>query len=119
MMRRSIRSIRAQWVLLAAMGAAGVMNHGITQAADVPAAQPANATTTDSPPAQAGQATGALEEVVVSGQRAAIRRAEDIKLNAVGVVDAVSAEEAGKFPDQNVADALQRVPGVAVDRSGG
>ena len=57
--------------------------------------------------------------IVVNGQRAAIRRAEDIKLNSVGVVDAVSAEEAGKFPDQNVADALQRVPGVAVNRSGG
>jgi len=60
-----------------------------------------------------------LAEVIVTGQRAAIRRAEDIKENAISVVDAVSAEEAGKFPDQNVADALQRVPGVAVDRSGG
>jgi len=34
-------------------------------------------------------------------------------------VDAVSAEDVGKFPDQNVADALQRVPGLSVDRSGG
>jgi len=34
-------------------------------------------------------------------------------------VDAVSAEDVGKFPDQNVADALQRVPGISVDRSGG
>jgi len=102
------------------MGAACVMSCGITQAADVTAAQPENATTAGSPPApEVAQATGSLEEVVISGQRAAIRRAEDIKLNAVGVVDAVSAEEAGKFPDQNVADALQRVPGVAVDRSGG
>ncbi|MFL6603455.1 MAG: TonB-dependent receptor [Steroidobacteraceae bacterium] len=63
--------------------------------------------------------TGGLAEVIVTGQRAAIRRAQDIKLTSVSVVDAVSAEEAGKFPDQNVADALQRVPGVAVNRSGG
>jgi iron complex outermembrane receptor protein len=105
---------------LAAMGAACLMSCGITLAADVPAAQPENATTAGSPPApEAAADTGALAEVLVTGQRASIRRAQDIKLNSVSVVDAVSAEEAGKFPDQNVADALQRVPGVAVNRSGG
>jgi iron complex outermembrane recepter protein len=91
------------------------MSCGVTQAADVE-----SGTTADSPPApQAAQDTSSLAEVVVSGQRAAIRRAEDIKENSISVVDAVSAEEAGKFPDQNVADALQRVPGVAVNRIGG
>ncbi|HWM68726.1 MAG TPA: TonB-dependent receptor [Steroidobacteraceae bacterium] len=119
-MRRSILSVRTQRVLLAAIGAASVMSCGITWAADVPAAQPEDAATAGSPPApQAAGDTGGLAEVVVTGQRAAIRRAQDIKLNSISVVDAVSAEEAGKFPDQNVADALQRVPGVAVDRSGG
>src|ERR1700692_2195595 len=93
-MRRSILSVRIQRILLAAMGAAGVMSGGITLAADAPAAQP-DAPTAGSPPApQAAADTGPLAEVVVSGQRAALRRAEDIKLNAVGVVDAVSAEEA-------------------------
>ena len=101
------------------MGAAGVMSCGITLAADVPPAQSENPTTGSPPAPQTGEDTGGLAEVVVSGQRAAIRRAEDIKMNSIGVVDAVSAEEAGKFPDQNVADALQRVPGVAVNRSGG
>ena len=119
-MRRSILAVRIQGLLLGAIGAACVLSCNITRAADVPAAQPENAATAGSPPApQAAADTGGLAEVVVTGQRAAIRRAQDIKLNAVGVVDAVSAEEAGKFPDQNVADALQRVPGVAVDRSGG
>jgi iron complex outermembrane receptor protein len=119
-MRGSILSVRTQRVLLAALGAACVMSSGITRAADVPGAQPEDVTTAGSPPtAQAAADTGALAEVVVSGQRAAIRRAQDIKLNSISVVDAVSAEEAGKFPDQNVADALQRVPGVAVDRAGG
>ena len=60
-----------------------------------------------------------LNGVSVTGQLASIRRAQAIKQDATSVVDAVSAEEAGKFPDPNVADALQRVPGVAVDRSGG
>jgi len=102
------------------MSVASVMSCGIVRAADAPAAQPDDAAAAASPPAsQAAGDTGGLAEVVVTGQRAAIRRAQDIKLNSVSVVDAVSAEEAGKFPDQNVADALQRVPGVAVDRSGG
>jgi iron complex outermembrane recepter protein len=60
-----------------------------------------------------------LSVVTVSGQLDAIRRAQSIKQNSVNVVDSISAEEAGKFPDPNVADALQRVPGVSVDRSGG
>jgi iron complex outermembrane receptor protein len=119
-MRRSILSVRIQRLLLAAMGAACVMSCNIALAADVPAEPSENGTTAGSPPApQAAADTGALAEVVVSGQRAAIRREQDIKLNSISVVDAVSAEEAGKFPDQNVADALQRVPGVAVNRSGG
>ena len=36
-----------------------------------------------------------------------------------GVVDAVSAEDAGKFPDTNIAESLQRITGVSIDRSGG
>jgi TonB-dependent receptor len=74
-----------------------------------------SAAATDSTPGDPAR----LGEISVTGQLAAIRRAQAIKQDAVGVVDSVSAEEAGKFPDQNVADALQRVPGVAVDRSGG
>src|SRR5882757_720877 len=116
----SILSVRARRVLLAAMSVASVLSCGIARAADAPAAQPDNAAAAGSPPASQGAGdTGGLAEVIVTGQRAAIRRAQDIKLNSISVVDAVSAEEAGKFPDQNVADALQRVPGVAVDRSGG
>jgi len=60
-----------------------------------------------------------LTGISVTGQLAALQRAQAIKQNAVNVVDSVSAEEAGKFPDPNVADALQRVPGVSVNRSGG
>jgi iron complex outermembrane recepter protein len=60
-----------------------------------------------------------MSEVVVTGQLAALRRAQAIKQDAAGVVDAISAEEAGKFPDQNIADSLQRVPGVSVNRTSG
>lgn len=60
-----------------------------------------------------------LAGISVIGQLASLRRAQEIKRDANGIVDSVSAEEAGKFPDQNVADALQRVAGVSVDRGGG
>ncbi|MFT6407048.1 MAG: TonB-dependent receptor [Arenicella sp.] len=60
-----------------------------------------------------------LEEVVVTGIRSSIKRAQDIKRDASGVVDSISAEDLGKFPDLNVAESLQRIPGVAIDRSGG
>jgi iron complex outermembrane receptor protein len=53
-----------------------------------------------------------IETVVVTGIRESMGRAIDIKRDATGIVDAVSAEDIGKFADKNVADALQRVPGV-------
>lgn len=63
--------------------------------------------------------TTELEEVVVTGIRASLRASTDIKRNAIGVVDSVSSEAIGKFPDSNVAESLQRIPGVSIDRSGG
>jgi iron complex outermembrane receptor protein len=66
--------------------------------------------------AQEAQGPTALEEVVVTGIRNSLRDALDTKRKADGVVDAISSEDIGKFPDKNVADALQRVPGISVDR---
>lgn len=60
-----------------------------------------------------------LEEVVVTGIKASLERGQDIKREAVGVVDAISAEALGKFPDTNIAESLQRIPGIAIDRNGG
>jgi len=58
-------------------------------------------------------------EIVVTGVRASLERARDIKRTSSGVVDAVSAEEIGKFPDTNLAESLQRIPGVSIDRRAG
>ncbi len=67
---------------------------------------------------QAAQAqqSGELEEVVVSGIRGALQKNLDIKRDAEGLVDAISATDIGKFPDADVADAMQRIPGVSVSR---
>lgn len=60
-----------------------------------------------------------IEEIVVTGIRGSLRQSLDVKRDASEIVDAVSAEDVGKFPDTNVAEALQRITGVAIDRSGG
>lgn len=62
---------------------------------------------------------GVIEELVVTGIRSAIQRGLDQKRDADTIVDAISAEELGKFPDTNVAESLQRVTGVAITRSRG
>ncbi len=71
------------------------------------------ATTTAEAPESEGNA------IVVTGFRSSLENSINLKRNSSAVVDAVSAEDVGKFPDQNVAEALQRITGVAIDRSGG
>ncbi|ONF96035.1 TonB-dependent receptor [Sphingomonas jeddahensis] len=59
------------------------------------------------------------DDIVVTGIRASLRATIDIKRDAQGVVDAISAEDIGKFPDTNLAESLQRITGVSIDRSNG
>ncbi|HEX7027662.1 MAG TPA: TonB-dependent receptor plug domain-containing protein, partial [Gammaproteobacteria bacterium] len=65
------------------------------------------------------QDQGPIEEVVVSGIRQSLERSMDMKRDAVGVVDAITAEDIGKFPDSNLAESLQRITGVSIDRRNG
>ncbi len=61
-----------------------------------------------------------IEEVVVTASiRGSLRQSLDIKRNATGIVDAVSAEDVGKFPDSDVGEALGRVPGISIARQFG
>ncbi|RKE50576.1 MULTISPECIES: TonB-dependent receptor [unclassified Sphingomonas] len=64
-------------------------------------------------------AAGPANEIVVTGIRASLNRAIDIKRNSAGVVDAISAEDIGKFPDTNLAESLQRITGVSITRANG
>lgn len=57
-----------------------------------------------------------IEEVVVTGIRGSLQAALDVKRNSTGVMDAISAEDIGKFPDTNLAESLQRITGVSVNR---
>lgn len=57
-----------------------------------------------------------LEEVVVSGIRQSLQKAQDIKMNSDGMVDAIIAEDIGKLPDSTAAESIARIPGVQVTR---
>ena len=65
------------------------------------------------------QASEELDEVVVTGLRGSLIASMNIKREAIGVVDAISAEDIGKFPDTNLAESLQRISGVSIDRVNG
>ncbi|CAN7411845.1 TonB-dependent receptor [Pseudoduganella sp. LjRoot289] len=73
-------------------------------------------------PAYAQSAAPAAQEpatVVVTGMRAALESALNKKREDNGIVDVIKAEDMGKFPDTNLAESLQRVPGVVIDRDAG
>jgi iron complex outermembrane receptor protein len=69
-------------------------------------------------PVPSEAAAGAGSEIVVTGLRGSLQRNLDLKRSATGVVDVISSEDIGKFPDSNVAASLQRLPGVSIQRSG-
>ncbi|RVT83542.1 TonB-dependent receptor [Inhella crocodyli] len=71
--------------------------------------------------AQADAAADAakLDTVVVTGIRASLESALNAKKRDRGIVDVVKSEDIAKFPDTNLAESLQRVPGVVIDRDAG
>ena len=67
-------------------------------------------------PTEAAKETKTLETVVVTGFRASLDAATKSKRDAVGFTDSISAEDIGKFPDNNIAEAINRIPGVTLTR---
>jgi iron complex outermembrane recepter protein len=89
-------------------------------------ASAASAQTTPSPKTDAAPAdtaasvdSDATQEIIVTGISASLSKAAAIKRDSPAIVDAISAEDIGRFPDQNLADSLQRVTGVQITRSRG
>jgi iron complex outermembrane receptor protein len=122
--------------LLAASILAGLCLSGSLRAADTapaaqpapqpaaqPAAQPAPAAATQdssNPQTTADQSqVKQLETVTVTGIRASLEQSLETKRNADAIVDAITAEDIGKFPATNVAEALAQIPGVTLDRAFG
>src|SRR6202008_3343783 len=79
------------------------------QPADAAAAQPA-----------AQPAANAEDQaIVVTGFRQSLTAALGVKRQDTGIVDAIVADDIAAFPDQNLAESLQRIPGIAIDRDAG
>src|ERR1035438_6997 len=76
-----------------------------------PTASPPAAT-----PATSTPANDQLTEIVVTGFRASLQSALDTKRNSNLPIESVAPEDIGKMPDQDVAESLQRLPGVQIDR---
>jgi iron complex outermembrane recepter protein len=85
----------------------------ITAVLLMPAFATAQEAATTPKPAQAD------EVVVVTGYRAALQSALDVKRKSNVMVDAINAEDIADFPDANLAESLQRLPGVTIDRDNG
>ncbi len=60
-----------------------------------------------------------VEELLVTGYRGSLLKSLDEKRNAVNAKESIMAEDIGKFPDLNLAESIQRIPGVAISREGG
>jgi iron complex outermembrane recepter protein len=69
--------------------------------------------------AQAGVESDAVEAVVVTGFRNSLAKALNVKREEAAAVDSILAEDIGKFPDLNLSESIQRIPGVAITRDGG
>ncbi|WP_165390971.1 TonB-dependent receptor [Pseudoduganella lutea] len=77
------------------------------------------AATVASVQAQEAPADASMSTVVVTGFRASLNSAMNVKKNSDGIVDVIKAEDIAKFPDANLAESLQRVPGVSLARGDG
>ena len=67
-------------------------------------------------PAAPAPEAAKLDTVVVTGIRASLESSANAKKNAVGFIDAITAEDMGKFPDSNIAESISRIPGVTLTR---
>jgi iron complex outermembrane receptor protein len=108
MQRRSTKPY--QTIMLVGASALALAAASSAHAQDAAASQAAPAAQDDS---------AAVEEVVVTGVRASLRSAQAIKRDASQIVDSIVATDIGKLPDRNVAEALQRIPGIQIDRNYG
>jgi TonB-dependent receptor len=99
--RRALALQVSAGALLAALATSGAAHAQATAA--TPAAEPDTA----------------VEEVVVTGFRTSLAKALNVKRNEAAAVDMILAEDIGKFPDLNLSESLQRIPGVSIARDGG
>lgn len=104
-----MNTIHKNWVRHLLLGTSVV---SILSATGIAAAQDAETAQEQ----EAEQTEQLVDEIVVTGFKSSLQKAQDIKRNSDTFVDAITAEDIGALPDRSVAEALQRVPGVNITR---
>lgn len=94
-------------------------NAAFAQTAPQPSEQTSTTTPAQTTSGDTTETAGEDDAIVVSGMRYSIAKSIETKRDAMNIVDAVVAEDIGKFPDENLAEALQRIPGVTITRNRG
>jgi iron complex outermembrane recepter protein len=92
---------------------------GMAWAVDDATAADAAATTTAAAATTGAKSDPELQEIVVTGLRASLEKSLEIKKNATVVLDSINSEELGRFPDADVADSLNHLPGITISRTTG
>jgi TonB-dependent receptor len=111
---------RAGVSVIALFGASSaVQAQDATASAQSPAAdeaQPQGQQSSSAPQTTGSAAASTKDDIIITGVRRALESAQQIKKNAPTVVDSITATDIGAFPDQSAAGAIQRIPGVSVNR---
>ncbi|GAB7553367.1 TonB-dependent receptor [Novosphingobium sp. 11B] len=89
----------------------------VSSAAMAQDAAPAPQDTADA--AAPADETATAGDIIVTGFRQSLQAALNVKRESISAVDAVVAEDMAKFPDQNLAESLQRIPGISIQKDGG
>lgn len=110
------RSLHSRVLLSAGASLLALFAGTVAEAQTAEPAAPVAAEPADDIPAQDAAAE---QEVVVTGFRSSLSQALNIKRSSAGQVDAILAEDMAKFPDLNLAESIQRLPGVTIDRENG
>lgn len=100
-------------------GRVRVLHYGVSAGALALAMTFAGAAAAQDAQAPAAAPADEVEAVVVTGFRASLANALDVKRRENDLVDVIKAQDIADFPDLNLAESLQRVPGVSIDRDGG
>jgi len=108
-MSRSLKKFKSR-AMFTFVGGVLVINPAFAQDAQTQAPQAQQAAQTDAT---------TLDTVTVTGIRNSLEQSMNIRRDSAGVVDAISAEDIGKFPDTNLAESLQRITGISIERRDG
>jgi iron complex outermembrane recepter protein len=111
--------VRSAVAAILALGIAHAASARDSTSAAAPAAAAEPQTTAAAATADAASSPSQLQEIVVTGYRSSLEQALKIKEDMSAEADTILAEDIGKFPDQNLAESLQRIPGVAITREQG